>query len=51
VIREGSLRSHHVIFGCLHIDCHVMKDGNYCSVPYQLVKQQLEVRLKTTYSS
>ena len=29
----------------VHIDYHVEVDGHYYSVPYQLVKQQLEVRL------
>jgi transposase len=29
----------------MHIDYHVEVDGHYYSVPYQLVKQQLEVRL------
>ncbi|MBN0023963.1 IS21 family transposase, partial [Pseudomonas aeruginosa] len=29
----------------VHIDYHVEVDGHYYSVPYQLVKKQLEVRL------
>ena len=29
----------------VHIDYHVEVDGHYYSVPYQLVKHQLEVRL------
>ena len=29
----------------VHIDYHVEVDGHFYSVPYQLVKHQLEVRL------
>jgi len=32
----------------VHIDYHVAVDGHYYSVPYQLVQQEVEVRLSTT---
>lgn len=35
----------------VHIDYHVEVDGHYYSVPYKLVKKQLEVRLTATKSA